>query len=139
MRLDLGGTGQVAGADFAERITALAREVLSQGPVTAVRCVGVGAGSRRWSEEELRRRELDVVGAFARGCRNAEVDQFCLLSAAGSSARSRVLSLEEADRRRLRFVVFRLPCATLCLKEFAWDLSFDSWTADGRVSGERVS
>ena len=28
-------------ADFAERIAALAREVLSQGPVSAVSCVGV--------------------------------------------------------------------------------------------------
>src|SRR5882762_4980864 len=31
-------------ADFAERIAALAREVLSQGPVSAVSCVGVGSG-----------------------------------------------------------------------------------------------
>ena len=40
-------------ADFAERTAALAREVLSQGPVSAVSCVGVGSGSMRWSEEEL--------------------------------------------------------------------------------------
>jgi hypothetical protein len=49
-------------ADFAERTAALAREVLSQGPVSAVSCVGVGSGSTRWSEEELKRLELGVVG-----------------------------------------------------------------------------
>jgi nucleoside-diphosphate-sugar epimerase len=46
-----------AAADFAERTAALAREVLSQGPVSAVSCVGVGSGSRRWSEEDFQRFE----------------------------------------------------------------------------------
>jgi uncharacterized protein YbjT (DUF2867 family) len=77
-------------SDFAERISALAREVLSRGPASAVSCVGVGSGSARWSEEELKRLELGVVGAFAGGCREAGIAQFCLLSAAGSSARSRI-------------------------------------------------
>jgi uncharacterized protein YbjT (DUF2867 family) len=40
-------------ADFAERTATLAREVLDQGPVSAVSCVGVGSGPGRWSEEEL--------------------------------------------------------------------------------------
>ncbi len=67
-------------ADFAERTAAIAREVLSQGSVSAVSCVGVGSGSRHWSEEELQRLELDVVGAFARGCHKAVITQFaCLL------------------------------------------------------------
>src|SRR5580698_2773717 len=78
-------------ADFAERTAALAREMLSCGPASAVSCVGVGAGSRRWSEEELQRLEIGVVGAFARGCHDGGIAQFCLLSAAGSTARSRVL------------------------------------------------
>lgn len=77
-------------ADFEERTSALCREVLAQGPVGAVSCVGVGSGSMKWSEEDLRRLELGVVGGFARGCREAGVAQFCLLSAAGSTARSRV-------------------------------------------------
>jgi uncharacterized protein YbjT (DUF2867 family) len=77
-------------ADFAERTAAVAREVLSQGPVSAVSCVGVGSGSNRWSEEELKRLELGIVGAFARGCHQAGIAQFCLLSAAGSTARSRI-------------------------------------------------
>ena len=76
--------------DFAERIAGLAREGLSQGPVSAVSCVGVGAGSARWSEEELKRLEIGVVGAFARGCHDAGITQFCLLSAVGSTARSRI-------------------------------------------------
>src|SRR5437588_12748699 len=49
-------------ADFAERTADLARAVSSQGPLSAVSCVGVGSGSRRWSEEELKRLELGVIG-----------------------------------------------------------------------------
>jgi uncharacterized protein YbjT (DUF2867 family) len=77
-------------ADFSERTADVAREALSQGVVSAVSCVGVGSGSRRWSEEELKRLELGVVGAFARGCHEAGIGQFCLLSAVGSTARSRI-------------------------------------------------
>jgi len=58
-------------ADFAERTATLARGVLSQGPVSAVSCVGVGSGTRRWTEEELQRLEVGVVGAFAFGCHDA--------------------------------------------------------------------
>ncbi len=76
-------------ADFAERTADLAREVLTTGPASAVSCVGVGSGSMRWSEEELLQLEVGVVGAFARGCHAAGIAQFCLLSAAGSTARSR--------------------------------------------------
>ena len=102
-------------ADFAERITGLARELLSQNPVSAVSCVGVGSGSMRWSEEELRRLELGVVGAFARGCRDAGIAQFCLLSAAGSTARSRfryarVMGMKEDNLRDIgftRLAIFR--------------------------------
>ena len=102
-------------ADFAERTCLLACEVLSQGPVSAVSCVGVGSGSMRWSEEELRRLELGVVGAFARGCHDAGIAQFCLLSAAGSTARSRfryvrVMGMKEDTVRNIgftRLAIFR--------------------------------
>ena len=102
-------------ADFTERITGVARELLSQNPVSAVSCVGVGSGSMRWSEEELRRLELGVVGAFARGCRDAGIAQFCLLSAAGSTARSRfryarVMGMKEDNLRDIgftRLAIFR--------------------------------
>ncbi len=95
-------------ADFAERTAALALQVLSQGPVSAVSCVGVGSGSMHWSEEELQRLELGVVGAFARGCLDAGIAQFCLLSAAGGSARSpfrysRVMGRKEDTVRKIGF------------------------------------
>jgi uncharacterized protein YbjT (DUF2867 family) len=102
-------------ADFAERTAAIAGEVLSQGKVSAVSCVGVGSGSSRWSEEELQRLELGVVGAFARGCHKAGITQFCLLSAAGSTARSRlryarIMGMKEDTVRRIgftRLAIFR--------------------------------
>jgi uncharacterized protein YbjT (DUF2867 family) len=102
-------------SDFAERTVALAREVLSQGPASAVSCVGVGSGSMRWSEEELQRLELGVVGAFARGCHEAGIAQFCLLSAVGSTARSRfryvrVMGMKEDTVRSIgftRLAIFR--------------------------------
>jgi uncharacterized protein YbjT (DUF2867 family) len=102
-------------ADFAERTAALAREVLSQGPASAVSCVGVGSGSARWSEEELQRLEVGVVGAFARGCHDAGIAQFCLLSAAGSSPRSRlryarIMGMKEDAVRKIgfaRLAIFR--------------------------------
>src|ERR1700733_15030211 len=102
-------------ADFAERTADLAREVLNQGPVSAVSCVGVGSGSARWSEEELRRLEVGVVGAFARGCHDAGIAQFCLLSAVGSTASSRfryvrVMGMKEDAIRKIgftRLAIFR--------------------------------
>jgi uncharacterized protein YbjT (DUF2867 family) len=102
-------------ADFAGRAADVAREVLSRGPASAVSCVGVGSGSARWSEEELKRLEVGVVGAFARGCREAGIAQFCLLSAAGSSARSwlryaRVMGMKEDTVRNVgfgRLAIFR--------------------------------
>jgi uncharacterized protein YbjT (DUF2867 family) len=101
--------------DFAERIASIAREALSQGPVSAVSCVGVGSGSMRWSEAELQRLEVGVVGAFARGCHDADIAQFCLLSAAGSTARSRfryvrVMGMKEDTVRAIgfsRLAIFR--------------------------------
>ena len=95
-------------ADFSERTAALAGEVSSQGPVSAVSCAGVGSGSMCWSEEELKRLELGVVGAFARGCHYAGVSQFCLLSAVGSTARRlfryvRVMGMKEDTVRNIGF------------------------------------
>lgn len=102
-------------ADFAERTADLARAVISGGPVSAVSCVGVGSGSMCWSEEELRRLEVGVVGAFAQGCHYAGITHFCLLSAVGSSARSRfryvrVMGMKEDNIRSIgfnRLAIFR--------------------------------
>lgn len=104
-----------AASDIADRTASLAREVLSQGPASAISCVGVGSGSMRWTEEELKRLELGVVGAFARGCHTAGIAQFCLLSAVGSTARSRfryvrVMGMKEDTVRAIgfrRLAIFR--------------------------------
>lgn len=104
-----------AAANFAEHTAAVARELLSQGPASAVSCVGVGSGSGRWSEDDLKRLELGVVGAFARGCHDAGIAHFCLLSAVGSTARSRfrcirVMGMKEDTVRNIgftRLAVFR--------------------------------
>ena len=69
----------------------------------------------RWSDEELQRPELGVVGAFARGCHDAGIAQLCLLSAAGSTARSRfryarVMGMKEDTVRTIgftRLAIFR--------------------------------
>jgi uncharacterized protein YbjT (DUF2867 family) len=101
--------------DFAGRTADLASAVLSQGPLSAVSCVGVGSGSSRWSEEELKRLEVGVVGAFGDGCHEAGIAQFCLLSAVGSTARSRiryarVMGMKEDNIRNVgftRLAIFR--------------------------------
>jgi uncharacterized protein YbjT (DUF2867 family) len=65
--------------------------MVAQGdPVHGASCVGVGKGSREWSEEELKALEIGVVGGFARGCHAGGITQFALLSAAGSTAKSRI-------------------------------------------------
>src|SRR4029079_6019536 len=74
-------------AEFDDRTAAVAREVLNKGRVSAVSCWGVGSWAMRWSDQDLQCLEVGVVGAFARGCRDAGITQFCLLSAAGSTAR----------------------------------------------------
>jgi uncharacterized protein YbjT (DUF2867 family) len=77
--------------DFAARVTDLAKQVVAPGDhVAGISCVGVGTGSRQWSEEQLKQLEVGVVGSFARGVRAAGITQFCLLSAVGSTSRSRV-------------------------------------------------
>ena len=108
-------TSDTSAADFAGRTADLAREALGHGPASAISCVGVGSGSARWTEEDLRRLELGVVGAFARGCHSAGITQFCLLSAAGSSPRSRIryariMGLKEDTVRSVgfaRLAIFR--------------------------------
>jgi uncharacterized protein YbjT (DUF2867 family) len=96
-------------ADFESRVAGLARVVVAAGDrVSAVSCVGVGSGSLQWSEEQLKQLEVGVVGAFARGVRQAGVAQFCLLSAVGASAGSRikyvrVMGLKEAAIRAVNF------------------------------------
>jgi len=76
---------------FPAEVTRLAQGMLAQGdPVYAASCVGVGTGSMKWSEEELKALEIGVVGGFARGCHAAGITHFALLSAVGSTPDSRL-------------------------------------------------
>jgi uncharacterized protein YbjT (DUF2867 family) len=96
-------------ADFEMRVADLARGVVAGGDrVAAISCVGVGSGSAQWTEEQLKQLEIGVVGAFARGVSQAGVAQFCLLSAVGANAGSRikyvrVMGLKEAAIQAVNF------------------------------------
>ena len=80
-----------ASVQFSAEVTRLAQGMIAQGdPVYGASCVGVGKGSTNWSEEELTALEIGVVGGFARGCHAGGVTRFALLSAAGSTAKSRI-------------------------------------------------
>jgi hypothetical protein len=81
-----------AAAQFPAEVTKLAQSMVAQGdPVYGASCVGVGKGSMKWSEEELKALEIGVVGGFARvvGPRVC-ITRFSLLSAVGSTAESRI-------------------------------------------------
>ena len=55
-----------AAAQFPAEVTKLAQSLVAQGdPVYGASCVGVGQGSMKWSEEELKALEIGVVGGFA--------------------------------------------------------------------------
>jgi uncharacterized protein YbjT (DUF2867 family) len=78
-------------AQFPAEVTQLVLEMAALGvPVYGASCVGVGKGSAKWSEEDLKALEIGVVGGFARGCHAGGVVRFALLSAAGSTAKSRI-------------------------------------------------
>ena len=80
-----------AAAQFPAEVTKLAQNVVAQGdPVYGASCVGVGQGSLKWGEEELKALEIGVVGGFARGCQAGGITRFSLLSAAGSTMKSRI-------------------------------------------------
>jgi uncharacterized protein YbjT (DUF2867 family) len=80
-----------AAVQFPAEVTRLAQSMVAQGdPVYGASCVGVGKGSMKWSEEELKALEIGVVGGFARGCRAGGITRFSLLSAVGSTAKSRI-------------------------------------------------
>jgi uncharacterized protein YbjT (DUF2867 family) len=80
-----------AATQFPNEVTKLAQSLVAQGdPVYGASCVGVGKGSMNWSEEQLKALEIGVVGGFARGCRDGGITRFSLLSAAGTSANSRI-------------------------------------------------
>src|SRR5260370_39172870 len=80
-----------------------------------VSCVSLGGGSRKWSDEALIKLEVEIVGAFARGCKAGGVTNFGLLTAAGTSSKSkiryaRVMGLKEEAVQEIgssRLAIFR--------------------------------
>jgi uncharacterized protein YbjT (DUF2867 family) len=80
-----------AAPGFPADVATLAQSLVAQGaPVYGASCVGVGAGSLQWTEEQLKALEVGVVGGFARGCHDGGIARFALLSAVGSSTKSRI-------------------------------------------------
>ena len=103
-------------ANFSSEITELAGSCCAAGePLYAASCIGIGKGSGQWSEEDMKKLEIGVVGAFARGCLAAGIERFGLLSAAGSGAKSwvryaRIMGLKEDAVRSVgfkRLAIFR--------------------------------
>ncbi|MGY3231674.1 uncharacterized protein YbjT (DUF2867 family) [Luteibacter sp. HA06] len=101
---------------FQWEVARLVHDLAAQGdPVYAASCVGVGTGSMKWSEEELKALEVGVVGGFARGCHAGGITHFALLSAVGSTPKSRfryvrVMGLKEAAVEAVgfkRLAIFR--------------------------------
>src|SRR6516225_10956862 len=98
-----------AAARFSSDVATLAQSMVAQGdPVYGASCVGVGQGSRQWSEEALKALEIGVVGGFANGCHAGGITRFALLSAVGSNARSgiryvRVMGLKEETVQAIGF------------------------------------
>lgn len=72
---------------FEQDVAALVQGVATR-PVYGVSCAGIGSGSAKWSEADILKLEVGVVGAFARGCKAGGISSFALLSAAGASPRS---------------------------------------------------
>jgi len=80
-----------AAAQFPAEVTQLAHSMVAHGdPVYGASCAGVGTGSLKWTEEDLKALEIGVVGGFARGCHAGGITRFALLSAVGSNAKSRI-------------------------------------------------
>jgi uncharacterized protein YbjT (DUF2867 family) len=103
-------------ANFPNEIAELARTCSAQGdPLYAASCIGIGKGSQQWSDEDIRKLEVGLVGAFARACLAAGVERFGLLSAAGSGATSwiryaRIMGEKEDAVRKVgfkRLAIFR--------------------------------
>jgi hypothetical protein len=80
-----------AAAQFPAEVTKLAQSMVAQGdPVYGASCVGVGKGSMKWSEEELKALEIGWSVVLPVVVTPEGITQFALLSAAGSTQRSRI-------------------------------------------------
>ena len=61
---------------------------VAQGYDVGICCIGVGSGTRSMTEAEMAAVEVELTGAFARGCKVAGVENFELLTAVGADERS---------------------------------------------------
>jgi uncharacterized protein YbjT (DUF2867 family) len=101
-------------ASFVQEVAALVQACAPR-VMFGVSCVGVGSGSLKWSDEELIKLEVGIVGAFARGCKAGGVTNFGLLTAAGTSSKSkiryaRIMGLKEEAVQEIgfsRLAIFR--------------------------------
>jgi uncharacterized protein YbjT (DUF2867 family) len=101
-------------ANFVQEVAALVQSCAPR-VMFGVSCAGVGSGSLKWSEEDLVKLEVGIVGAFARGCKAGGVRNFGLLTAAGTSSKSkiryaRVMGLKEEAVEEIgfsRLAIFR--------------------------------
>jgi uncharacterized protein YbjT (DUF2867 family) len=99
---------------FEAEVTALVKRCAS-GPIHGASCVGIGSGSLAWSEDDIIKLEVGVVGAFARGCKAGGIMSFGLLSAAGANSRgliryARLMGRKEETVRGVgfaRLAIFR--------------------------------
>lgn len=101
-------------ATFEAEVAALVRSCAPR-TVYGACCVGIGAGSLKWTEEQMLKLEVGVAGAFARGCKAGGIERFALLTAAGTSSSSpirysRVMGRKEETVKAVgfaRLVIFR--------------------------------
>jgi uncharacterized protein YbjT (DUF2867 family) len=99
----------VSAASFETEIRKLASSCVALGDlVVGASCIGIGKGSQAWSEADIQKLEIGMVGAFARGCHAGGIERFGLLSAAGSSANSviryaRIMGQKEDTVRAVGF------------------------------------
>jgi hypothetical protein len=89
--------------NFASETTEFAGTRSAQGePLYAASCIGIGKGSQQWGEEDIKKLEIDLVSAFARGCLAVGIERFGLFSAAGSSAKSWIRYARIMGKKRRR-------------------------------------
>lgn len=58
----------------------------AKGHDVGICCIGIGSGTLKMSESQIAAIEVDLVDRFARGCREAGIDAFEVLTAVGSSS-----------------------------------------------------
>lgn len=99
------------GAGFEQEVAALVQGVPR--PVYGVSCVGIGSGSAKWSEADVIKLEVGVVGAFARGCKAGGIERFALLSAAGANSVSFIRFMRLMGRKEDAIRAVGFPWLTI--------------------------